>query len=241
MHLRRCYWSYCCVSTFIYHLDNGAECILSKLREDRRLGRRVAVADACAAAQRVFDKLEKRAGRGTPWKGFSKDECQVLSIPGEELAHAHTRTGWGHTGCKKQLQRKGLGVLVDKKLKTLREAHHQKTEGVGPHWWGHVCSAAYRSGLPSTRETETSWWGSSKGCRDDWQMDWSTFSVVRRLRELALFSQEQRELSVHLGWSDSGRGCREWLWSLGPWWSSTSSWMQYWATCSTLLWARQLD
>lgn len=35
---------------------------------------------------------------------------------------------------KSSFREKDLGVLVDKKLKTLREAHHQKTEGVGPHW-----------------------------------------------------------------------------------------------------------
>lgn len=46
-------------NTVILHLDNRAECTLSKFAENAKLGGAVATPDGCAAIQWDLDKLEK--------------------------------------------------------------------------------------------------------------------------------------------------------------------------------------
>lgn len=68
---------------------------------------------------------EKASAKGSAKSSLFLERNDAMRTPGQA----------GDTLARKsRFREKDLSVLVEKKLKTLTEACHQKTEGVGPHW-----------------------------------------------------------------------------------------------------------
>ena len=113
---------------------------------------------------------------------------------------------------------KDLGVLVDNHLNIPKEVHRQKTKGVGPSpvlSIGEVAPGAFSPvwGFPvQERHRLTVQRRATKRVPG-----LEHLLHEERLRELGLSSLEQSRLSGNRGWSNTGGGCPERLWSLHPW------------------------
>ncbi|KAK4806638.1 hypothetical protein QYF61_022944 [Mycteria americana] len=96
--------------------DDGAECTLSKLADDTKLGGVADTPEGCVAIQRDLDRLEKWADRNL--MKFNKGNCQVLPLGRNNPMH---QPMLGVSQLERSLAEKALGLLVGTKLNTSQQ------------------------------------------------------------------------------------------------------------------------
>ncbi|KAK4806619.1 hypothetical protein QYF61_013874 [Mycteria americana] len=96
--------------------DDGAECTLSKLADDTKLGGVADTPEGCVAIQRDLDRLKKWADRNLV--KFNKGNCQVLPLGRNNPMH---QPMLGVSQLERSLAEKALGLLVDTKVNTSQQ------------------------------------------------------------------------------------------------------------------------
>ncbi|KAJ7428128.1 hypothetical protein BTVI_01280 [Pitangus sulphuratus] len=96
---------------FIGDLDEGAECLLSKVVDNIKLGGVVDIPECCAAIQKDLDRLERWAEKNH--LKFSRGKCSVLHLGRNNPMH---QDRVGADLLESSSVEKNLGVMTDNKL-----------------------------------------------------------------------------------------------------------------------------